>query len=140
MSKLLPSMFNIKKGSISNLSSFLQEFEQILQSEGKDQGLTIYDEKNNIVIEASMPGLKSEEIEINLNKGMLWIKGEKKEEETDKSKKFYKKSFRSYSYNIVLPDEIDENQEPDACYKDGVLVLTFPRAKDPGIKRISIRK
>ncbi|MDR2539413.1 MAG: Hsp20/alpha crystallin family protein [Chlamydiales bacterium] len=118
----------------------MQEFEQILQSEGKDQGLTIYDEKNNIVIEASMPGLKSEEIEINLNKGMLWIKGEKKEEETDKSKKFYKKSFRSYSYNIVLPDEIDENQEPDACYKDGVLVLTFPRAKDPGIKRISIRK
>lgn len=140
MSKLLPSMFNIKKGSINSLPGFLQEFEQILQSEGKDQGLTIYDEKNNIVIEAAMPGLKLEEIEINLNKGMLWIKGEKKEEETDKNKKFYKKSFRSYSYNIVLPDEIDENQEPDASYKDGILVITFPRAKDLGIKRISIRK
>lgn len=58
MSKLLPSMFNIKRGSINNLPSFLQDFEQILQDEGRDQGLTIYDEKDNIVIEASMPGLR----------------------------------------------------------------------------------
>lgn len=140
MSKLLPSMFNVKRGSINNLPNFLQEFEQILQDEGRDQGLTIYDEKDSIVIEASMPGLKLEEIEINLNKGILWIKGEKKEEEANKNKKFYKKSFRSYSYSIVLPDEIDENQEPDACYKDGILIVTFPRSKHQGIKRISIRK
>ena len=36
--------------------------------------------------------------------------------------------------------EIDENQEPDACYKDGILIVSFPRAKHQGVKRISIRK
>lgn len=140
MSKLLPSMFNVKKGSINNIPAFFQEFEQFLQDEGRDQGLTIYDEKDSIFVEASMPGLKLEEIEINLNKGILWIKGEKKEEEANKNKKFYKRSFRSYSYSIVLPDEIDENQEPDACYKDGILIVSFPKAKHQGIKRIPIRK
>lgn len=87
-----------------------------------------------------MPGLKSEEIEINLNKGTLWIKGEKKEEATDKDKKFYSKSTRSFSYSIALPEQVDESQEPEATYKDGVLKISFKKAKTSEAKRINIKK
>src|ERR1700758_5421164 len=100
MSNLLPSIFN--KDPLFHFPSFLRELEQFQNNE-KDHGLTIYDEKNNIVIEAALPGLKLEEIEINLNKGILWVKGEKKEEDADKNKKFYKKSIQSFSYSIALP-------------------------------------
>lgn len=136
MSNLLPSIFN--KDPLFHFPNFLKELEQF-KSGGKDQGLTIYDEKNTIVIEAAMPGLKSEEIEINLNKDTLWIKGEKKEEATDKDKKFYSKSTRSFSYSIALPEQVDESQEPEATYKDGVLKISFKKAKTSEGKRINIK-
>lgn len=123
---------------MSNYPALIQEFEQLFSGR-KDQGLTVYDEKNNIVVEAHMPGLKPEEIEINLNKGVLWIKGEQKEEKTDKEKKFYKKSTRSFAYTISLPDQIEEKQEPEASYKDGVLKIAFQKAKTSGSKKISIK-
>jgi HSP20 family protein len=136
MSNLLPSIFN--KDTLLYFSNLFEELERF-KTGGKDQGLTIYDEKNNIVIEAAMPGLKSEEIEINLNKGTLWIKGAKKEETTDKDKKFYSKSTRSFSYSIALPEQVDESQEPEATYKDGILKITFKKAKISEAKRINIK-
>lgn len=135
MSNLLPSIFN--KDSLLRFPNFFHELEQL--QDGKDQGLTIYEEKNNIVVEAAMPGLKSEDIEVNLNKGVLWVKGEKKEEEKDKNKRFYKKSVRSFSYSVTLPEQIDENQEPEASYKDGVLKISFHKAKTSETKRITIK-
>lgn len=136
MSNLLPSIFN--KDSFFHFPNFLRELEQF--QNGKEQGLTIYDDKNNIVVEAALPGLKSEEIEINLNKGTLWIKGEKKEEATDKNKKFYKKSMQSFSYSVALPDQIDESQEPEASYKDGILKISFQKSKASEAKRITIKE
>lgn len=137
MSNLLPSLFN-KDPLFQFPKSFLQELE-LLQNGAKDQGLTVYDEKNNIVVEAALPGLKSEEIEVSLNKGILWIKGERKEEASDKNKKFYKKSVRSFSYSVALPEQVDENKEPEASYKDGVLKISFPKAKNSEAKRINIK-
>lgn len=133
MSDLLPSIFN---KNWFNLPSLLQDIKEF-QNEGK--GLTIYDEQNKIIVEAPMPGLKNEEIEINFHNGMLWIKGEKKEETTDKDKKFYTKSFRSYSFNVSLPDRVDETQDPNASYKDGVLKISFQKAKSSQNKRIPIK-
>lgn len=149
MSKLLPSIFNkdtlfnfptsvFNKDSLFNFPTFLQELEQ-LQNGERNQGLTIYDEKNNIFVEAALPGLKSDEIEVNLNKGILWIKGEKKEEETEKDKKYYRKSIRSFSYSIALPDQVDESQEPKASYKDGILKISFQKAKTSEAKRIAVK-
>lgn len=123
---------------MSNYPSLMHEFEQLLNGR-KDQGLTVYDEKNAIVVEAPMPGLKPEEIEVSLNKGVLWIKGEKKEEATDKDKKFYRKSMRSFAYSISLPDQIDERQEPKASYKDGLLKISFQKAKSSEAKRIAVK-
>ncbi|MGZ3634312.1 MAG: Hsp20/alpha crystallin family protein [Parachlamydiaceae bacterium] len=109
------------------------------ENETKDQGLTIYDdENNNIVVEAAMPGLKNEEIDIHLDKGVLWIKGHQKTEEKE-NKKFYKKSIRSFSYSITLPDQIEENQQPEASYKNGILKIAFQRARASKAQRISIK-
>lgn len=136
MSNLFPTIFN--KDLLFRFPTLLQGLREF-ENEDKNQGLTVYDEKNDIIIEAAMPGLKNEEIEISLNKGVLWIKGEKKEEETDKDKKYYKKSLRSFSYSINLPDQIDETQEPKASYKDGILKISFQKEKKSEGKRIAIK-
>jgi HSP20 family protein len=117
----------------------MRELEQFYGEE-RDQGLTIYEDKNNnIVVEAAMPGLNPEEIEINLNKGVLWIKGEKKEEESDRDKKFYRRSMRSFSYSVALPEQVNDREEPQASYKEGVLQISFQKAKSSEAKRISVK-
>jgi len=133
---LLPSIFN--KDTLFRLPKSMRELED-WENEATDQGLTIYDdENNNIVVEAAMPGLKNEEIDIHLDKGVLWIKGHQKTEEKE-NKKFYKKSIRSFSYSITLPDQIEENQQPEASYKNGILKIAFQRAKASKAQRISIK-
>lgn len=135
MSGFIPSRFN---KDLFLFPTLLKDFESI-QGDWKDQGLTIYEEKNEVVVEAAMPGLNLDEIDVNLHKGVLLIKGQQNEEKTDENKKFYKKSTRSFSYSVALPEQIDDNQEPQADYKDGILKIRFKKAKSAEAKKISVK-
>lgn len=109
-------------------------------SERDGSGLTISEDKNNLYIEASLPGLKSDDIDVSLENGILWIKGEKNEEDEDKEKKFYRKASRSYSYRLALPSQIDEGKEPKAVYQDGVMKITFMKSKQNQSKKIKVKE
>jgi HSP20 family protein len=139
-SKLLPSIFNrdFIRDPFSRFPALWQEFD-LMQNENREEALNIFEENDHLVIEAALPGLNPDEIEINLSKGVLWIKGEKKEEEGDKNKKFYKRSVRSYSFSVALPEQVDEKQEPNASYDNGILRIVFPKAKQSETKRINIK-
>ena len=43
-------------------------------------GLSVSEDENHVFVEAALPGLKADEIEMTFDKGILWIKAEKKEE------------------------------------------------------------
>lgn len=103
----------------------------------ENRGVRIYEENNQLHVEVPMPGLRTEEIDISLNRGTLWIKGEAKEEE--KKKKIYRTSVRKYSYSLVLPSQIDEKQEPQATYEDGILKISLQLAKTAETKKIQIK-
>lgn len=100
---------------------------------------TMYETKNNIVIEAPMPGLQKENINISLDKGILQIRGKKEEEKEDKEKQFFQKTTLSRSYRIPLPSHIDEKTETKASYKDGILKLEFAKAPQGQAKTINIQ-
>lgn len=102
-------------------------------------GLSVSEDKKNVYIEAALPGLKSNEIEVNLERGILQIKGEKKEEEEDKEKKYYRKSSNSYFYRVALPSTIDEKQEPKAVYKDGIMKISFTKSQATQGKKITFK-
>jgi len=100
--------------------------------------LSISEDKNSIYVEAALPGLSQEDIEVTFDNNLLWIKGEKKEEKKDK--KFYKKAISSFSYRVAVPGEVDEKKEIEASYKNGVMRVTFPKAKKTEPKKITIKK
>lgn len=137
---LLPSIFNRDLPDyIFRLPTFA-DFEGLVKGlDRNDQGLNVYEENNNFIVEAALPGLKNDEIEINIHKGVLRIKGEKKEEDSDKDKKYYRKSYSSFSYNVAIPDQIDDREEPEASYNNGVLKVTFKKAKNAESKKITIK-
>lgn len=103
-------------------------------------GLSVSEDGTNVYVEAALPGIKPDDIEITFDKGMLWIKGQRKEEEKDKERSFYRKASSSYSYHLTVPGEVDEKNEPEASYKDGIMTVTFKKAKDKEPKKIKVKK
>lgn len=103
-------------------------------------GLSVSEDDKKVYVEAHMPGLKAEDIDITFQKGELWIQGEKKEEEKDKDKKYYRMATSSYSYRVLVPGEIDEKDEPEASYKDGVMTITLNKSAKMLPKKISVKK
>lgn len=102
-------------------------------------GLSVSEDDTHVYVEAAVPGLKSDEIEMTFDQGILWIKGEKKEETEDKTKKYYRKALSSFSYRISVPGNIDLSSQPSATYKNGVLRVTFVKTSKSQPKKIPIK-
>lgn len=120
----------------NNWSLFDEDF---LPEDMSLKGVRVYEEDQKLHIEVPLPGLSAEDIEVSLNQGVLWIKGESKEEETSKTKKIYRSSKRQYSYSLALPTQIDEKEQPQATYTDGILKVSLRIAKPSETKKIPIK-
>lgn len=104
------------------------------------RGVQIYEENNQLHVEVPLPGLTLNDIEVTITKGnVLYVKGEAKEETEDKKKKIYRSSKRNYSYSLILPTQIDEKQEPQAVYADGILNISLQLPKQGETKRITVK-
>jgi HSP20 family protein len=105
---------------------------------GFSNGLTVSEDEKNVYVDAALPGVKPEEIDVTFDKGYLWIKGETKEEEGDK-KKYYRKASSSFSYRVAVPGELDQNAEPEASYEHGIMRVTFTKVPKTPPKKISVK-
>lgn len=122
--------------------SIIEEmFDQLTDfSAAEMEGLTVSEDKTHVFVEAALPGINSEDIEVTLEKGgLLRIRGEKKEEE-DKEKRYHRRALSSYSYRLTLPSIVDESKEPKAIYEKGLIKLTFSKANNTQAKRIAVQK
>lgn len=102
-------------------------------------GLSVSEDEKNVYVEAAVPGIEPKNVEVTYDKGTLWIKGESKEEEEDKNKKFYRRASSSFSYNITVPSEIDPNTDPEATYKNGMMKVTFAKTPQTQPKKITVK-
>lgn len=109
-----------------------------LLSTASHSGLSIAEDDKHIYVEAAVPGIKPEDVEVTFDKGILYIRGEAKEEELDKKKKYYRKATSSFSYRAAVPGEIDPNTEPVAECTNGVMKITFAKSLQMQPKRIQV--
>ncbi len=108
-----------------------------LPNYGALSGLSISEDTDHVYIEAAVPGVDPKTVDVTVHKGMLWIKGEVKEEE--KKKKYYRKATSSFSYRIALPEGIDTTKEPEAVGNNGVMVVTFIKSPNTQPKQIAVK-
>jgi HSP20 family protein len=96
-----------------------------------------------IEVTVDLPGLEEKDIHLEINNGILNIRGEKKEEREEGGGNYYISERLSGCFNrsIEIPTEVDENKV-EATLKDGVLKVVLPksaegnqRRKQIGIKR-----
>lgn len=100
-------------------------------------GLSISEDDIHIYVEAAVPGVDPKAVDITVHKGILWIKGEIKEEE--KKKRYYRKATSSFSYRVALPDSVDSTQDPVAVCQNGVMKVTFVKSPKTQPKKIAVK-
>jgi len=90
----------------------------------------MFEEGNNLVIKAEIPGMKKEEISIDFAGDTITISGEKKSEERTERKDYHRveRSFGSFSRRLRLPVEIQVDKS-QATFKDGVLEIRMPKSE-----------
>ncbi|HXK52889.1 Hsp20/alpha crystallin family protein [Candidatus Nomurabacteria bacterium] len=101
-------------------------------------GVSIYEDDKKVYVEAAVPGINPEEVEVTLDKNVLWIRGESKTE--DKSKKYYKKATSNFSYRVSVPSNVDLKNDPEAVCKNGVMTVSFNKKEEEQPKKIAIKK
>lgn len=102
--------------------------------------LDVYEEKDSVVVKAELPGMKKEDVEVNLAGENLTIKGEKKEDKEVKEDDYYRRerSYGSFLRTIALPCEV-KSDEIKASFKDGVLEIRMPKTEEAKKKSVSVK-
>jgi len=93
--------------------------------------MDIFEDGNDVVVKAEMPGMKKEDIEVNLTDDTVTVSGEKKKEEKVEKKDYYRveRSYGSFSRSFRLPKEV-QSDKAKATFKDGVLEIRVPKTAE----------
>jgi HSP20 family protein len=96
--------------------------------------------KETVNLEIDLPGVKKEDIDIQIEDGYLTVSAVRKMKNEVKEKDYYlcESSFGQISRSFVLPDNIDADKI-DAKYEDGRLYVTLEKHESKKPKSISVK-
>jgi HSP20 family protein len=102
--------------------------------------LDIYQNPNEVVVKATLPGVKPEDVSIDTTGETLTIKGESKAEQEIKKEDYLyqERRYGAFSRTVVLPSGLKPDKA-EATMENGVLTLTIPKAEEVKPKKISVK-
>ena len=111
-----------------------------LSEAGWSPKVDIYETEDSYVLNAELPGLTKDQINIDVNNDTLTIKGEKKFEEKVEKDNYVRveRSYGNFSRSFVLSDNVNP-EGITANYKEGVLELTLPKKEEAKPKEIKVQ-
>jgi HSP20 family protein len=120
------------------LAEFTRASQQFLG--GWLPAVDMYEDKDNLVVKAELPGLKKEEIEISLHEGVLTLSGERKQEEkhNDAEVRRSERFLGRFQRSVSLPSPV-QMDKVTASYKDGMLTVTLPKTEEAKPKLIQVK-
>ena len=100
----------------------------------------IYENKDQIVLEAELPGMKPEDVNISIENNVLTLQGERKFEKKDDRDNFHRveRSYGSFTRSFNLPPTVSSDAA-DAVFENGVLRLTLTKREEAKPRRIEIK-
>ena len=114
-----------------------------LRGTGRAWGLAVdmFETGDKLIVKASVPGVKPEELDISIQGETLTIKGELKEEHEKKEERYYyrERRYGTFSRMLTLPYPIKADLV-EATFENGVLTLTMPRAETIKPKVIKVHE
>jgi HSP20 family protein len=112
-----------------------------LSRKGMGAACELSETSDSYSLKFDLPGLKKEDIKIDLSDNRITVSGERKEERTEKDKKhrtqYSEVSYGSFSRSYSFPTPVDANKV-DAKYADGVLSISVGKSADTQARQITI--
>jgi len=106
------------------------------------RGIDIYETNDSVVVEAQVPGIKEDDVEVTIEGNVLTINASAEETEEEKSKKkTVYKSTRQYcfNYSTSLPRMV-QGDKAEAEVENGVVRITIPKTEKEKPNKIEIKK
>jgi HSP20 family protein len=99
----------------------------------------VIDRDKDVRVTAELPGLEEKDVEIQVEQGVLTLRGEKRMETDDKDRRYSERYFGRFERRIALPAEVDDDRA-NATFKNGVLTIVLPKTEQArqNAKRIPI--
>lgn len=99
----------------------------------------VYEDNDNFIVKAELPGMKKEDIELSLHNGSLSISGERKSESKHQDAEVYRteRFFGRFQRTVTLPSPIAA-EKVKAQYKAGILTVTLPKTDEAKPKHIDV--
>ncbi len=100
----------------------------------------MYQQNSNLVVKASVPGVKPEDIDVSVMGETLTIKGEVKEEKEVKEENVVRRErcIGAFSRSLTLPTPVDTSKAK-ATFENGVLTLSLPVAEEAKPREIKVK-
>ena len=121
--------------TLKNLDSFLDSLltdSPVANNYGINfPAVNITETNDDYQLEFNVPGRKKDDFKITIDKNILTVSFEKKDEQKDENKKIIKREFvtQSFKRSFTLDEKINAD-EIDAKYEDGLLLLTLPKKEE----------
>jgi len=109
-------------------------------SQWPQPSLDVYQKPKEVVVKASLPGVKPEDVEVSISGDTLMIKAETKGEEKVEEEDYLCREchYGSYFRTVVLPHGL-KSDKATASFDDGVLTLTIPKEAEAKPKTIEVK-
>lgn len=100
----------------------------------------VYEEKDDIVVKAELPGMDKNDIEVAISDSELTLKGEKKKEEKIEEKGYYRceRSYGAFARSVQLPKDVKADKIK-ASFKNGILEVRLPKSEEAKAREIKIK-
>ena len=99
----------------------------------------IAEDKDTITLTAELPGFKEDQIQIQMEGGVLTLRGERKFEEEKDGRNFHRveRSYGQFVRSFTLPNNVDR-EKIKANFADGLLKIELPKREEAKPRQIKI--
>jgi HSP20 family protein len=101
--------------------------------------IDVSESDKDFVVKADIPGVDPKDVDISIDNNSLVISGEKRQEEEEKGRNYYRleRSYGTFRRTFVLPSDA-EVDKVKASSKDGVVTITIPKSAVSASKKVEI--
>src|SRR5215470_10530856 len=136
-----------------DLRSLREEFNRLLMGTSTpafdDEGIVrgtwspnvdIFENKEQIVLEAELPGMNREDFDLSIENNVITLRGERRFEKKEDTDNYHRveRAYGSFTRSFTLPNTVT-GEGATADYRNGVLRVTIPKREETKARRIEVK-
>lgn len=100
----------------------------------------IYENKDQIVLEAELPGMNREDFDLSIENNVITLRGERRFEKKEETDNYHRveRAYGSFTRSFTLPNTVS-GEGANADYRNGVLRVTIPKREETKARRIEVK-